>query len=96
LGQAQTGDDGPLHLSFQSPPEGVSYLVAKGGEPSARKDGHNPAIALMAVLGSNPPAVWTHAQFLDGTAIKGNALGLRIAAGTQGRGTCSPGCRTLG
>ena len=26
-------------------------------------------------------SVWTHAQFLDGTAIKGHALGLRIAAG---------------
>ena len=47
----------------------------------------------MTVLGSKPPAkvtinemttvasVWTHAQFLDGTAIKGHALGLRIAAG---------------
>ena len=26
-------------------------------------------------------SVWTNAQFLDGTAIKGSALGLRIAAG---------------
>jgi hypothetical protein len=26
-------------------------------------------------------SVWTHAQFLDGTVIKGHALGLRIAAG---------------
>ena len=26
-------------------------------------------------------SVWTHAQFLDGTAIKGHALGLKIAAG---------------
>ena len=55
--------------------------------------GDNPAIALMTVLGSKPPAkvminemttiasVWTHAQFLDGTTIKGHALGLRIAAG---------------
>ena len=45
------------------------------------------------MLGSKPPAqviinemttvasVWTNAQFLDGAAIKGNALGLRIAAG---------------
>ena len=47
----------------------------------------------MAVLGSTPPAnvvinemttvasVWTNAQFLDGTAIKGPPLSLRIAAG---------------
>ena len=45
------------------------------------------------MLGNSPPdkvvinemttvaSVWTNAQFLDGTAIKGNALGLRIAAG---------------
>ena len=45
------------------------------------------------MLGSKPPtkvtinemttvaSVWTHAQFLGGTAIKGHALGLRIAAG---------------
>ena len=47
----------------------------------------------MTVLGSEPPArvvinelttiasVWTHAQFVDGAAIRGPALGLRIAAG---------------
>ena len=47
----------------------------------------------MTVIGSNPPAtvtinemttvasVWTHAQFLDGSAIKGPPLSLRIAAG---------------
>src|SRR5271166_1298668 len=51
------------------------------------------AVALIAVLGSKFPAnvtvnemttvasVWTHAQFLTGTAIQGHALGLRIAAG---------------
>src|SRR5262249_28236039 len=70
------------------------YLVAKGGRPAANSAaGNNPAIALIAVLGTAPPAkvvvnemttiasVATHAPFLDGTAIKGNALGLRIAAG---------------
>ena len=68
--------------------------MAKGGRATANKaSGDNPAIALLTVLGSNPPAkvtinemttvasVWTNAQFLDGTAIKGHALGLRIAAG---------------
>ena len=96
LGQAQTGDDGRFTLSFQSPtPEGISYLVAKGGEPTAHRGGDNPAIGLLSVLGTNPPAhvtvnefttvasVWTHNQFIDGTAIKGNALGLRIAAGNM-------------
>lgn len=93
LGQVQSGDDGRFTVSFQSPPEAILYLVAAGGEPVTRKGGNNPAIALMAVLGSDPPShvtinefttiasVWTHNQFIDGTAIKGNALGLRIAAG---------------
>jgi hypothetical protein len=70
------------------------YLVAKGGEPTVDKaGGNNPAIALLAVLGNTAPAtvvinemttvasVWTNAQFLDGEAIKGPALSLRIAAG---------------
>jgi hypothetical protein len=72
------------------------YLIAKGGEPTIHKgNGDNPAIAMLAVLGNSPPpkvvvnemttvaSVWTNAQFLDGTstAIKGNLLGLRIAAG---------------
>jgi hypothetical protein len=55
--------------------------------------GDNPAIVLLTVLGNGSLAkvvinemttvasVWTNAQFLDGTAIKGPALGLRIAAG---------------
>jgi hypothetical protein len=70
------------------------YLIAKGGEPTINKGvGDNPAIGLLAALGSKPPtkivinemttvaSVWTHAQFLEGEAIKGHALGLRIAAG---------------
>jgi hypothetical protein len=94
LAQARTGDDGRFVLSFQTPgPEGISYLVAKGGEPAARRGGDNPAIALLSVVGGIPPAhvtvnefttvasVWTHNQFIDGTAIKGHPLGLKIAAG---------------
>ena len=62
------------------------YLVATGGVPAANEaGGNNPAIALLAVIGSKPPAhvvinefttvasVWTNAQFLDGAALKGNA-----------------------
>ena len=50
LGQAQAGDDGRFTLSFQTQsPEGISYLIAKGGEPTARKGGDNPAIALLSV-----------------------------------------------
>jgi hypothetical protein len=69
-------------------------LVAKGGATTVNNGGgNNPAIALLTVLGNTPPAnvvinemttvasVWTNAQFLDGIAIKGQALGLRVAAG---------------
>src|SRR5271163_677020 len=94
LAQTQTGDDGRFSLSADPSPGSSMYLVATGGVPAANQaGGNNPAIALLAVLGSARPAkvtinefttvasVWTNAQFLDGTALRGNALGLRIAAG---------------
>ncbi len=93
LAQTQTGDAGRFTLSAQGSPDSILYIVAKGGVPAGNKGGgDNPAIALISVVGSKPPAqvvinemttvasVWTNAQFLDGAAIKGNALGLRIAA----------------
>ena len=93
LAQVKSGNDGRFQLlSQETPGTDVSlYLVAKGGQ--AKGDGDNSAIALLTVLGNTPPAkvvinemttvasVWTNAQFLDGTTIKGSALGLRIAAG---------------
>ena len=89
LGQAKTGEDGRFTLSADSKGADL-YLVAQGGRPQAKKaGGRNPAISLMAVIGGAPPSnvvvnemttvasVWTHAQFLDGTAIKGPALSLQ-------------------
>ena len=71
-----------------------SILVANGGVPKASKaSGDNPAIALLAVVGSNPPAsvtinelttvasAFTNARFINGDGISGNPLGLKIAAG---------------
>ena len=95
LGQARTGADGSFTLNSTGGTSGASlYLIAKGGQPAANaQGGDNPAIALMTVVGGNLPAtvtinemttvasVWTHAQFLDGSAIKGPSLSLRIAAG---------------
>ena len=96
LAQARTSADGRFAIKAAGAPgkEAILYLVAKGGRPTAnRASGDNPGIALMTVVGEKPPArvtinelttlasVWTHAQFLDGTAIKGSPLGLRIAAG---------------
>jgi hypothetical protein len=96
LAQARTGADGRFSLTSSRPvgADDLLYLIAQGGQPAASKaSGDNPAIALLTVVGSKPPAnvvinemttvasVWTHAQFLDGSSIKGNALGLKIAAG---------------
>src|SRR5271157_2770185 len=92
LGQTKTNDDGRFEVRAKGAhTDAILYLVATGGVPKASKTvGDNPAIALLAVVGSNPPAtvainefttvasVWTHAQFLDDTTLKGHALGLKI------------------
>jgi hypothetical protein len=96
LAQARSGADGRFALAAPDAPlsEGSLYLVARGGTPAAGKgSGDNPAIALLTVLGGKAPAkvtinemttvasVWTHNQFIDGSAIKGQPLQLKIAAG---------------
>jgi len=96
LAQVQTGSDGQFLLTTDTTPgaDASLYLVAKGGVPSINKGGaNNLAITLLTVLGNMPPAkvvinefttiasVWTNAQFLDGTSVKGPALSQRIAAG---------------
>src|SRR5215469_11697558 len=94
LAETKTDSEGRFELrSNRVPAESSLYLLAMGGEPKARGGGNNPEIALLAVIGSKPPAhvvvnemttvasVWTHAQFLVGETIKGPTLGLRIAAG---------------
>ena len=93
LAQTKTDNEGRFEVRATGPPADSSlYLLAFGGEPRVRGGGDNPAIALLAVLGSKPPAhvvinemttvasVWTNAQFLVGSTLKGPALGLRIAA----------------
>ncbi len=93
LAQAQAGDDGKFTFSF-SGGSGILYLVATGGEPKAAKEpGNNPAIELISVIGTHVPphvvineyttvaSVWTMNQFINGTAIEGYPLGLRIGAG---------------
>jgi hypothetical protein len=87
-----TGPDGSFTLNTIGGTGAASlYLIANGGYN--QQGGDNPAIALMTVIGDKPPAtvtinemttvasVWTHAQFLEGSTIKGPALGLRVAAG---------------
>ena len=95
LAEVSTDADGKFVVSVEQTPDGaILYLVAAGGTPAASKQaGNNSELAFLSVLGSQPPAkatvnemttiasVWTHAQFFDGTGIKGHALGLHIAAG---------------
>jgi hypothetical protein len=94
IAQAKTNDDGRFEVHTKAANgDAVLYLVASGGEPKANKGGDNPAIALITILGSSPPdavvinemttvaSVWTNAQFLNNVALKGHALGLKIAAG---------------
>ena len=81
-------------MSTSVPPDSVLYVIAKGGTAKAAAGkGPNEAIALLAVLGTALPktvtvnelttvaSAFTAARFINGEAISGNALGLRIAAG---------------
>ena len=95
LAQTKTSDDGRFEVRAKGAKgDAVLYLVAGGGVPKASKaSGDNPAIVLLAVVGSNPPAsvtinelttvasAFTNARFINGDAISGNPLGLKIAAG---------------
>jgi streptogramin lyase len=96
IAQTRTSNDGRFTLGSDETvgADVILYVVAKGGEPSVnRSGGENPAITFLSALGNAPPSrvvvnemttvasVWTHNQFIDGTTIKGHALGLKIAAG---------------
>jgi hypothetical protein len=85
LAQGKTDANGAFELDAKSAPRGsVVYLVAKG--PSG-------AVALMSLLGTSLPekvtvnelttvaSTFTAARFINGEAISGKPLGLRIAAG---------------
>jgi hypothetical protein len=94
VSETQTGSDGGFELSFsgKASESGVYYLISKGGVAKQGAES-NAAITLMATLGSEPPervtvnelttiaSAYTGSQFLDNGALRGNAKGLRIAAG---------------
>jgi len=96
LAETKTNQDGrfDIRTTATRASDTSLYLIATGGQPVAHKGGgDNPAIALLAVVGNKPPAkvtinefttlasVLTHTQFINGNAIQGGALPLRIAAG---------------
>ncbi len=95
LAEVRSGADGSFVVNADQTPNGSTlYLVATSGAPVANPQGGvNDAIAFLAALGTHPPpkvvvnemttiaSVVTHAQFIDGAAIKGSPLALGIAAG---------------
>ena len=99
LAQTRTGNDGGFQFGSQEAigPDVILHVTAKGGEAAVnRGSGDNAAIAFLAVLGNTPPStvvvtemttvasVWTNAQFLNGTSIKGHALRDRTHGGRLG------------
>jgi len=96
LAHGRTGGDGTFSLTETGAVgnDAVVYLVAMGGEATARKGGgNNTAVVLMTLLQAPLPktvtvnelttvaSAFTAARFIKGEAISGNPLGLRIAAG---------------
>ena len=95
LAQSTTGSNGGFSIrGSRSAGDQVFYMLASGGHSRADvNSASNPAVMLISILGANPPShvtvnelttiasVWTNAQFLDGQALQGNPLGLRVAAG---------------
>ena len=92
----KTGADGRFAISVDKAvgKNVVLYLVASGGTPAVNKaGGNNAALDLLAVLGGVPQgkvtinelttvaSAFTEARFINGEALSGNPLGLRIAAG---------------
>jgi streptogramin lyase len=95
LAQTRTNGEGRFELRAEENPRRdiILYLVAEGGEATVHwSAGDNRALALMAVVGSEPPervtinelttvaSAFTAARFIKGESISGNSFGLRIAA----------------
>jgi hypothetical protein len=95
LDQTKASDDSRFDVRAKGAHcDGVLYLIAAGGVPKAGKTGgDNPAVVLLSMLGAKPPqqvvvnelttvaSAFTASRFINGGAISGNPLGLRIAAG---------------
>jgi len=92
IAETKSDADGHFALTAEALREvhGVSYIIAKGGEPKARAgSGDNPAIALLAVLPVDRPtnvvvnefstvaSVWTNLQFLTGDGMNGRDISHR-------------------
>ena len=89
LAQGKSDESGAFALNYADAlADSILYIVGKGGTNKSSND----AIALMSVLGTSLPkkvtvnefttiaSAMTCAQFLNGEALGGKPLGLRIAA----------------
>ena len=95
LAQGKTDAQGAFKVNYaDAPTDRVLYITAKGGTLEAAAANHpNDVIALMTLLGTARPtsvtvnelttvaSAFTAARFINGEAISGHTLGLRIAAG---------------
>jgi hypothetical protein len=95
IAQSTTDDQGGFTLAGADAPVGdIYYIIAKGGTAKAATGkGANNSLALLVVLQNALPAkvtidefttvasAFTAARFINGEAISGNVLGLKIAAG---------------
>ena len=92
LAQGKSDDGGAFNLTYGDvPADSILYVVAKGGTSKVGKA--NDGLALLSVLGGTPPrtvtvnelttvaSAFTASRFINGEAISGHALGLKIAAG---------------
>jgi hypothetical protein len=64
LAQTKTDNNGHFTIHLAAVPDSTFYLVAHAGVPSANiSAGNNPAIALLAAVGTKPPAKVTMNEF---------------------------------
>ena len=86
LAQATTGADGNFVVSIDQIPDGaILYLIAASGTPAVSKQGgDNPAIALMTVLGSDPPAKVTINEMTDDGRLSLDPRAIYRRHGDQG------------
>jgi hypothetical protein len=91
VAQTKTDKDGGFAIHGTGAPDTSLYLVATGGVSAANQGaGINPAIALITVVSSKPPAkvvinemtavasAWTNAQFLNDSMHLGVCLSKRV------------------
>lgn len=95
ISQAKSDGDGRFRIRSRSASDdSILYVIAAGGTAKAKQgSSDNPEIVLLSVLGNRPPqsivinelttvaSAYTAARFINGMSIRGNPLGLRIAAG---------------